>query len=186
VKLAANIIMVNMPSSDPAKTGDFYASLLGIELIPGLGPNIETYHAPISDDGIDLTINPQHVPEELPTVFYAVDDLDRATQKAESLGGQVVWGPDEIPIDDNGFDDYKKIVEEEWSEKVQQKSMGRACIVAEPGGTQVGLVDLAEHAHGHFNHGRYRKELTAKQVRVHGKAKKAAEKGGRRKARVPK
>ena len=154
-------------------------------MLPGLGVDTETFHAPISEDGIDLTINPSHAKEEQTTPFYAVDELDDAIKTAESLGGEIVWGPEDLPIDDKGFSGYKKIVEEEWSEKVREQSMGRGCIVQEPGGTHIGLVDLAEHAHGHFAHGRYRKELSAKQVRVHQKAAKALENAGRGKGHRP-
>jgi predicted enzyme related to lactoylglutathione lyase len=160
VKLGANLIMVNLPSDEPTKTADFYASLLGIDMVPGLGGDSETFHAPISEDGIDLTVNPQHAREERPTPFYAVDDLDEAVASVKRLGGQVVWGPEDIPIDDKGFQGYKQIVEEEWHEKVTKQTMGRGLIAVEPGGTHVGLIDLAEHAHGHFAHGRYRKELS--------------------------
>lgn len=175
-KLRGNLIMVNVPSGDVAKTAQFYSQFLGIELARSLYDKSESYHAPVSEDGVDLAVNPQHTPQEQPMAFWAVDNLDQTLQQVRNGGGEVVWGPDKLPIAPEAREDYKKVLKEEWPELTPTNDLGTAAVIEEPGGTQVGLVQLAEHAHGHFNDGKFAKGLSDKQVKVHEKAMKLSKK----------
>lgn len=175
-KLRGNLIMINVPSGDVAKTAQFYSQFLGIDLARSLYDKGESYHAPVSEDGLDIAVNAQHTPEEQPMAFWAVDNLDKTLQDVRNGGAEVVWGPDKLPIASKARDEYKKLVKEEWPELKPTDDLGTAAIIEEPGGTQVGLVQLAESAHGHFNDGKFAKGLTDKQVKVHEKAMKLAQK----------
>jgi predicted enzyme related to lactoylglutathione lyase len=168
-KLNASLAFVNVPSDNPAQSRDFFQQLFGIELAPSLSAD-EGYHAPISDDGIDLNINVRHTQQESPMPFIAVGNLDQAIELAENARGQVIWGPEELPIPDADLEDYKQGIKELENEDVQGNSMGRAAIVREPGGSQVGLVQLAEHAHRHFGVGKHQRPIDDHQVRVHERA----------------
>ncbi|MBV9786973.1 MAG: hypothetical protein JOZ51_02275 [Chloroflexi bacterium] len=175
MKLRANIVMVNFPSDDIGKSRDFFSRLLGIELTPALWEQDESYHAPISSDGIDLDINPRHHPQETPTVYFAVDDLDSTLKEVQSNGGKVLWGPEDLPMSQQAAKEYKQIYDEEYrGGPPPTNSLGRGSIILEPGGTQVGLVQLEEHVHEHFSYGRHQKDLTDKQVRVNQKVMQRA------------
>lgn len=176
MKLKANLILVNVPTDDPEQTQRFYSEFLGIDLVRSLYEEKVSYHAPISNDGIDLTINERFSPQETPMVLFAVDDLDSTLDDLRGLGGDVVWGPSDMPIAPSAREDYKRVVKEEWPELRASDDLGRAAIVRDPGGGQFGVVELEEHAHGHFAHGRFRKELDDKQVRVHRKAAEVSKK----------
>jgi predicted enzyme related to lactoylglutathione lyase len=175
-KLKAKIALVNVPSDNPDATQKFYSQFLGIDLARSLYEETESYHAPISSDGIDLTVNPRHSPQETPMVMYAVDNLDHASREVENLGGERLWGPESLPIAPSALDDYRKNVQEEFPGVNVTNDMGRAAIFQDPGGTQFGLVQLAEHAHGHFATGRFSQPLTDKQERIHKKAMESAKK----------
>jgi predicted enzyme related to lactoylglutathione lyase len=164
--LRASLAFINIPSDQPAQTRDFYQELFGIELAPSLSDD-EGYHAPISEDGIDLNINIRHTPEEAAMAFIAVNDLQRALDMAQGAGGQVVWGPEDLPIPDDDLDEYRAAARELESVLVPDNSMGRAAIVVDPGGSQVGFVQLEGHAQRHFRVGPFQQPLDDHQERVH-------------------
>jgi predicted enzyme related to lactoylglutathione lyase len=172
----ANLIMINVPSDDVEKSRDFYAQLLGIDLARSLNDTAEGYHAPVSQDGIDINVNARQSSEETPMAYFAVPNLERVLREAEQAGGEVVWGPEKLTIAPGAVDEYKRGVKEEWPELKASGTLGTAAVVVDPGGSQVALVQLAEHAHGHFAEGKFRKPLTEKQERIHKKAMSAGKK----------
>lgn len=176
--LKASLAFVNIPSDNPKETRQFFEKLFGIEMVPSLSDEV-SYHAPVSDDGIDLNVGARHTPQESPTAFIAVDDLDRAVELAKTSGGSVVWGPDDLAIPDQDFDEYKQAVKEIDDLDVREKRLGRAAIVVESGGSQVGLVELASHAEKHFNAGKRKKDLSDYRVKVHERSQKLAKARGR-------
>ena len=177
-QLKASLAFLNFPSDNPKETRKFFQDLFGIDLVPSLSDD-EAYHAPVSDDGIDLNIGTRHTPAESPTAFIAVDDLTNAIDLVKNSGGRIVWGPDDVPIPDADFDEYKKAAKEIDNANVTNKSLGRAAIVVESGGSQVGLVELANHAEKHFNAGRHKQPLSDYRVMVHDRSAKVAKARGR-------
>jgi len=177
-KLNASLAFINFPSDDPPKTKKFLQDLFGIDLVPSLSDQV-SYHAPVSDDGIDVNVGARHSPQESPTAFIAVDDLDNAINLATSSGGNVVWGPDDVDIPDADFDEYKKAVKEVDKLDVKSKSLGRAAIVVDGGGSQIGLVQLADHTEKHFNAGKHKQALSDYRVMAHQRSGQAAKARGR-------
>jgi predicted enzyme related to lactoylglutathione lyase len=177
-QLKASLAFLNFPSDNPSETRKFFQDLFGIDLIPSLSDQ-EVYHAPVSDDGIDLNIGARHTPQESPTAFIAVDDLDAALSLAQNAGGNVVWGPEDMPIPDADFEDYKKAVKEIDNVNVKTKSLGRAAVIVESGGSQVGLVEVADHAEKHFNAGKHKTPLSDRRVMAHDRSGKIAKAHGR-------
>jgi predicted enzyme related to lactoylglutathione lyase len=163
--LRSSLAFINIPSDDPAKSRGFFEQLFGIDLVPSLWSQ-ESYHAPISADGIDLDINVRHTPQETTTAFVAVADLDKAIQLATKAGGQVLWGPDDLAIPKEDVQAYQAALKE-MEGTDSSDSLGRAAVILEPGGSQIGLVELEEHAHQHFAFGKHQQPLTAHQTRVH-------------------
>lgn len=163
--LRSSLAFINIPSDSPAKSRAFFEQLFGIDLVPSLWSE-ESYHAPISADGIDLDINVRHTPQETTTAFLAVADLDSAIQLATRSGGRVLWGPDDLAIPKEDVHAYQTALKEMEGTEASD-SLGRAAVIMEPGGSQIGLVELEEHAHQHFAFGKHQQPLTAHQTGVH-------------------
>jgi predicted enzyme related to lactoylglutathione lyase len=159
--LRSSLAFINIPSDDPARSRAFFEQLFGIDLVPSLWSD-ESYHAPISADGIDLDINVRHTPQESTTAFLAVADLDGAIRLATRSGGQVLWGPDDLAIPKDGTNPVPEVAED-----TNGDSLGRAAVILEPGGSQIGLVELEEHAHEHFAFGKHQQPLTPHQTQAH-------------------
>lgn len=172
-QLNASLVFVNIPSDRPNASSAFYQRLLGIDMARSLS-NEESYHAPISDDGIDLNINIRHAPQEGPTAFFAVPSLNNALRTAQDAGGQVVWGPEDVRMPEEQFEGYRTALMEMEDTEAESPSMGRAAIVMDPGGSHIGIIELARHAHRHFAVGEHQRPLDDHQVRVHGKAMELA------------
>jgi predicted enzyme related to lactoylglutathione lyase len=166
--LRSSLAFINIPSDDPAKSRVFFEQLFGIDLVPSLWSE-QSYHAPISADGIDLDINVRHTPQESTTAFVAVPDLDGAIQLATRSGGRVLWGPDELAIPKEDAQSVPELAGDPSGD-----SLGRAAVILEPGGSQIGLVELEEHAHQHFAFGKHQQPLTAHQTQVHQRSMRIA------------
>jgi len=174
-KLDSALAFINIPSDNPAKSRDFYQQIFGIELVRSLTAQ-EGYHAPISDDGIDIDVNPRHSPQETTTAFLSVSNLQATLDAVKAGGGKVVWGPEDMPIPQADLDDYKKAVKEIDGLDVDSASLGRAAIVVDPGGSQVGFVQLAKHTHKHFAVGDFQRPLDDHRMKVHERSKELAKK----------
>jgi predicted enzyme related to lactoylglutathione lyase len=177
-KLNASLAFINFPSDNPPETRKFLQDLFGIDLVPSLSDQT-SYHAPISDDGIDVNVGERHTPQESATAFISVDDLNTAIDLAKNSGGNVVWGPDDVRIPDADLDEYKRAVKEVDKVDVKSNSLGRAAIVVDAGGSQIGLVQLADHSEKHFNAGKYRQPLSDYRVTAHQRTQQAAHDRGR-------
>lgn len=176
--LNAVITLVNVPSDHPQKTADFYEKLLNIELAAALSDQ-EVYHTPISEDGIDLNVSSRHSPQEGVTTFFSVRDLDAVIATAKQMGAQVVWGPADLTIPAADFQAYKDGMQKVANIQVTTAHLCRGAILLEPGGTQVGLVQLEEHAHSHFKVGKFYRPLSDEQEKIHLEAMKIAGLRGR-------
>jgi hypothetical protein len=174
IRLKSVLSIVSVPSDAPAKSRDFFEKLLGIDLVPALAAE-ECYHAPLSMDGIDLNVTGRHSPHEGVTAFFGTDDLAGALRNAKQWGARVVWGPDTLSIPPSDFEAYKEEALE-FKEKVDSPTLANAAILVEPGGSQLGLFQVAEHAKKHFKVGQYYQPLTDEQVMVHQRSAIAAKK----------
>jgi predicted enzyme related to lactoylglutathione lyase len=178
-KLSAVLAFVNIPSDDIDATSAFFEKLLGIDLVPNLS-DAEGYHAPISDDGIDLNVNRRHNPAEGATPYFAVRDLDAALAEAQASGGETLWGPEDLRMKQEDFAEYRKLLKEVEDVNADTPSVGRAALVRVPGGSTVGLVQLATHTHRHFAAGRFQRPLDDFRTRVHDRSRAVAERRGLR------
>jgi len=169
--LKKKLIMINVPSNNPDKARQFYEKFLGIEMATSLNDQNESYHAPLSQDGIDLIINPRHNAQEQITAYYAVDNLDEALRDAQQSGARVVWGPESLPLAAGEKDEYKQLVQQEFpNDGPASDLVGRGVLLVDPDGNSVGLVQLEKHAWGHFKAGSHRQPLDDKQVKIHQKS----------------
>jgi len=161
--LKASVAFFSFPSDNVPVTRQFFQNLFGIDFEPALSDE-QAYHAPVAE-GIDLNIGQRHAPQETPTAFIAVDDLNAAISLATGAGGKVVWGPASLAIPINDYSAYKNAVMELDNVTVTDNNLAQAAIVLEAGGSQVGLVQLADHAEKHFNAGKFRQPLSDYRLR---------------------
>lgn len=162
-KLTAKLVMVTVPSNNVAQSRDFYQKLLGIDLVRNLDATAESYHSPLSQDGIDLQVGPRRNPQETPTFYFHVDDLDASLRQ---LGGNVVFGPQPIAMTDQAFQLYDQAYRQaEPGGPNPTKQLGRMAVVQEPGGAAIGLIQLDQHVHKHFQAGSDQKPLADWQER---------------------
>jgi predicted enzyme related to lactoylglutathione lyase len=175
--LRAKLIMCSMPSGDLAKARNFYSALLGSDnWARALSDQVEAYHQPISSDGIDLNVTQRQGNNDSQTCFYAVDDLNQATQALTAAGGSVVRGPFDLPISQKAMQDYSAEVQTTDPGTPITGSAGQCTLIRDPDGNLLGLMQLAEHTKHHFKAGKFKKGLDRDQVDEQARAVKVAKK----------
>jgi predicted enzyme related to lactoylglutathione lyase len=153
--MKAKPVIYSVPSNDIKRSQTFYSKLLGVEVARSFTDQYESYNTPISDGGLDLTVNQRHTQHDTPMMYFAVDNLRDALAQAEKLGATTVWGPQEIAIDAKYLEQYSEIARRETPGAKPSTHMGSAAVLVDPGGSQFGLMELAEHTHGHFKYGKH-------------------------------
>ncbi|GGK75128.1 VOC family protein [Sphaerisporangium melleum] len=157
-------VLINVPVDDMERGLAFYQALLGMPLARSLSYEI-SYHAPVSSDGILLTVNKRRFPGEAVTVYYHVNDLDGALKLIAEHGGEVTAGPYDLPL--------PKQIKPEFQEQFRDSpfyrgdagdSMGRGASVADADGNRFGLVQFSEWAHATFRLGEYATRVTPEQL----------------------
>src|SRR2546423_2696348 len=99
LKLAAKLIHISVPGYQKQKQHDFWGKLFGIDVARSLTDDVESYHFPISEDGLFLTLGPpQNRGDNQITCFFAVENLKYTLTDLQTLGGKVVTPPFEIPV----------------------------------------------------------------------------------------
>lgn len=133
---------VAVPSDNPKASRDFYEGLLRTDFSRSLWEE-EGYHTSL--DGVDLDIEVRHSPQETTTLFLEVDDLEEMIEDATAAGGQVVWGPSGIRVPERNLKAFKQAVRQgEVDARLDQ--LARAAVIVDPGGGQIGLIQLAHRA----------------------------------------
>ncbi|MDQ0787572.1 VOC family protein [Streptomyces sp. B3I8] len=158
-------VIINVPVDDVDAGTEFYEHFLGLRLARSLSPEQISFHAPVSSDGILLTVNKRNFPGEGVTVMFAVEDLDRALDEWKATGGTVVAGPYDLPL--------PKRIRAEFRDQFRDSpfyrgeagdSMGRGASLHDPEGNRLGIVEFSEWAHATFALGAYAKPVTAEQL----------------------
>ncbi|MFF5207638.1 VOC family protein [Streptosporangium sp. NPDC000396] len=157
-------VLINIPVDDMERGLAFYQAFLGMPLARSLSYEI-SYHAPVSSDGILLTVNQRRFPGEPVTLYYHVADLDAVLKQIVEHGGKVTAGPYDLPL--------PKQLKPEFQEQFRDSpfyhgdagdSMGSGASVADAEGNRFGLVQFNEWAHATFRLGEYATPVTAEQL----------------------
>lgn len=95
-----SVIWNELRTTDSAAAADFYGKVLGVTSQKVPMPGMEYTILNVGDRGVAgvMGITPEMGP--MPphwAVFFAVDDADAMTKKAESLGAKVIMPPQDIP-----------------------------------------------------------------------------------------
>ena len=94
--MGQQVVHVEVIGKDPDKLRSYYGELFGWEFAEPMGPT--DYSTLQNQEGVGGGIG--GVPEGYPghvTFYVQVPDAEAALAKAESLGGQRMMGPDEVP-----------------------------------------------------------------------------------------
>lgn len=166
--LNAKLCMVNVPADDAGKTKDFYSALLGIEFIPAWSDEVESYHAPVSTDGIKFSVQAPGPDQKGSACIFAVDDLEEAKKELKRLGGRVVVEKFSLPIAKSAMNHYRQAVLKVGVHPDQiTENVGTCAVVKDPSGNSLVLVELDKHAQYSFKAGPYSTGLTARQMEEH-------------------
>ena len=167
--LKAKLCMFNVPADggDVEKTRDFYAALLGIEFIPAWTDQVESYHAPVSADGIKFSVQTPGTGQKSAACIFAVDDLEVAKKELKRLGGRVVVEKFSLPIAKSALSHYRETARKVGITEKVTKNVGNCAILKDPSGNSLVLVELENHAKYSFKTGAYNTGLTERQIAEH-------------------
>ncbi len=171
--MVASLILCNVPTSNSEAAQRFYGALIGVDRFArALNDRVESYFAPLSRDGIDLTITQRFDDNERLTCYFAVDDLAESVGQLSELGGRVVVEPRAVAIGpDRAKRFYQEFAKREGLEVGD--SIGTMAVMLDPDGNHVGLMQLEEHAKVHFRVGRYAQPLDPDQTEEFDRAREA-------------
>ena len=174
--LSASLIICNIPAHDTKESRRFWGSLLGIEeFARGLNPGIESYFAPISEDGIDLNITQRQQELEGVGLYFAVDNLEETVRRLEELGGKIQYGPAPVAI---GPEEAKReyVKDSKAAGHDVGDSVGTMVVMLDPDRVTFGLIQLADNAREHFRVGVSHRPLELDQLESFEKAIEAGSK----------
>ncbi|MET7358975.1 VOC family protein [Streptomyces sp. NPDC005562] len=159
-------VIINVPVDDVDAGIDFYESFLGLRLARSLSPDQISFHAPVSSDGILLTVNKRNFPGEGVTLMFAVEDIDAALASWKAAGGTVVAGPYDLPLPRKIRDEFRdQFRDSPFFRGEAGDSMGRGASLHDAEGNRIGIVELSEWAHATFALGAYARPVTAEQLK---------------------
>ncbi|MEU1146609.1 VOC family protein [Streptomyces sp. NPDC005863] len=159
-------VIINVPVDDVDAGIDFYESFLGLRLARSLSPDQISFHAPVSSDGILLTVNKRNFPGEGVTLMFAVEDIDAALASWKAAGGTVVAGPYDLPLPRKIRDEFRdQFRDSPFFRGEAGDSMGRGASLHDAEGNRMGIVELSEWAHATFALGAYARPVTAEQLK---------------------
>jgi uncharacterized protein len=99
-----SLVWTELTTSDPAAAEKFYVGMFGWKPKHS-GPESSIPYTEFTVDGanypsIGMMAKPPHMPPDMPSFwlpYFLVPDVDAAAEKAKSLGGQIHFGPHDIP-----------------------------------------------------------------------------------------
>jgi predicted enzyme related to lactoylglutathione lyase len=139
------LVFVEIRANDVHKAADFFGKRLGLELAPSLTDQVESYHAPLTDDGVQIVINKRFSPNDSARVYLAVDDLNAALTEVKQDGGKVLVQPFQLPIAAGALQDYKAKYQAKHG-AVPANTLGTCAVVQDSDGNSLGLIQLEVHA----------------------------------------
>lgn len=149
------LVFLRVPANDPDGSARFYSEFFGIDLASHHGNGNQSYFAPIGH-GVDLAITPRSDDDAASeTFFFHVDDLDAKLRAIEAAGGKQTSPVIDLSSQDEGHPD---------------EHAGRAAVVSDPDGNQLGLVELDPRLHDHFKVGDRRQSVADERRTAHEQA----------------
>jgi len=148
------LAVINLPAGDPEKLSGFYSTLLGIELTRSPTDETHSYSAPISEDGVYLSVKKKERSEEGILALFAVDNLENVVAAFQAAGGKLV-SKHALPISPSVKEEYAKGYQKLYGplDRAVPDTMGVSAVVVDPEGNRIGLMEIEEHAQVMFRVG---------------------------------
>lgn len=150
-KPRAKLIMVSVPSSDPARSRNFYKALVGTRFARSLYRKERHYHAPVSS-GVQLDLGKPYNDGQPMMAMFAVRSLDRSLERVKKGGGKVVEENLSFPIDPEDRKQLGGPWRKHYGADVPD-NLGRGAIAMDPDGNLIALVELEPGAEASFKRG---------------------------------
>jgi predicted enzyme related to lactoylglutathione lyase len=170
--MTAKLVFVHVLSGDTGRSVDFYGRLFGRNLFArSLTDAAETYHMPISSDGIDLNISAPFAgkpPRIVP--FFAVDNLATTVESLTAAGGKKIADV-QVAVPAAMFGAFQSKASPSLSREAPGlavgSQLGTATLMFDPDGNPIGVIQLEAFVHPHFKFGDFSQPLTAQQLEDH-------------------
>jgi predicted enzyme related to lactoylglutathione lyase len=197
--LNASLIFINIPTENYEASLEFYSTLLGGDFARSLNDLVTSYHRPVSEDGIDVTITGRQDIQERCIPYFEVQDLEGTLRDLQKINKSVnvIEPTEEVPALVVGPTVVDATTPENVlaagrvrgasvrGREVERERVGKMAVILDPAGNHVGLMELQdEQAKAYFRAGKHKRSLTSEQVEQHQRAIDAGERAfGKRRRR---
>jgi predicted enzyme related to lactoylglutathione lyase len=169
MKPKAKLVFVTMPVDDPKAVAAFYTKYIGVEFGRTFSDGVVSYHAPILEDGTQLSIQKRFSPHDMVTCYFAVDDIAETLRGMVCDGAKVAMEPIRLTVARDaigGFIANSTVFFGIPAESVKDY-LGLGAVVIDPAGNRIGLIQFEEFMHPMYSVGKFAKELTPAQANAH-------------------
>lgn len=173
--MRSSLRAVNIPVTNMDRAREFYSSLFGMKPARSLTRKVEAEHMPISRDGLQLTLTSRIRDNEKIAAYFGVKDLQGTIKELERLGGKLIYGPFELPVDPEG----EAVLKEAGEKPIG--SLGDAALLQDPDGNIFGLISMKKEAQEALRAGDPFEDLRPEQLEAH---RRSVEHGERFKSKV--
>lgn len=170
--LGAKLGIVEIPATDVGGLVDFYHNVLDLSDDFTFARNFsefESYHFPVSHDGISLQINERTEDDSRPIPWFLVDDLDASIAAVTGNGGSVVDSPFDIVLSEESYEALVGIYGDQLGGAADGGEVfARVAFTTDPEGNEVALMEVDVEGHPHFNDGDFANPLDPETLENHG------------------
>jgi predicted enzyme related to lactoylglutathione lyase len=167
--MKAKLVFVTLPAADPKKTADFYAKHIGIEFGRTFSDSVVSYHAPVLEDGTQLSVQERLSAQDVPTCYLAVDDIASTIPEMLADGARLIFGPVSMPVAKDALGGFVANGAAFFDLEPQQikDDLGLVALLLDPAGNRLGLIQFEEFMHPMYSLGKFAKDLSSLQRNSH-------------------
>lgn len=150
--MSARLIIATIPAPNSPKAKDFYSALLGTEM--ARTPIDHPTHHAWGAAGVKLNIEAPYTDNQSTVLYFLVEDLDASVELCKTNGGLVMREMD-LPLTESTQEVLLSHYHEVWGVPPEgsTSSLGKAALMLDPNGAQIGLVELVEWAAREYRDG---------------------------------
>lgn len=167
--MKAKLVFVTLPALDPKKTSEFYAKYIGIEFGRTFSDSVVSYHAPVLDDGTQISVQMRFSAQDVPTCYFAVDDIEAVIAEMVADGARLTFGPVSMPVAQDAMGGFIANAAAFFGiepERVKD-DLGLVAVLLDPAGNRLGLIQFEEFMHPMYSLGTFAKDMSAQQRNSH-------------------
>lgn len=150
--MSARLIIATIPAANSDTAKAFYSELLGTEM--ARTPIDHPTHHAWGAAGVKLNVEAPYSPNQSTILYFLVDDLQASVEKCKAKGGIVMREMD-LPLTDDAQEVLLSHYSEVWGAPPEgsTSSLGKATLILDPNGMQIGLLELVEWAAKEYRDG---------------------------------